>query len=178
MSILLNGAAAAADIRDIHGPMHVPEPTPWLTYALLVLAAPLLFWSVRWIRRELRARVKPLSPYQLAQASLAAADASIDNQAPDAFAEQVSGAVRRYIEARFALPVTHRTSEEFLTDLLTRADVSPLLAAKRPELGHFLEICDLAKFAARSLRRETMRALISSARSFIDAAERPTGATS
>ena len=107
-----------------------------------------------------------------------AADASLDKQAPDEFAEQVSGALRRYIEARFALPVTQRTSEEFLTDLLTRADISPLLAAKRPELGHFLEICDLAKFAARSLHQETMRALISSARSFIDAAEQPTGASS
>lgn len=179
MSIWLNGAAAAADIRDIRGPIQLSEQTPWLMYALLAMATPLLLWAVRWLQRKLRARSKVLSPYELAKARLNAADAQLDQQRPAEFAEQVSGALRHYIEARFALPVTHRTSEEFLSELLTRADVSPLLAAKRPELGQFLEICDLAKFAARSLRRETMQALSAAARRFIDAAEQsPTGATS
>ena len=182
MSILLDAAAAATDIRDIHGPIHMPGPTPWLLYAACVLAAPLLGWAARAIARRLRARARVLTPYELAKDRLAAADASLDQQRPDEFAEEVSGAVRQYVERRFAVRATQRTSEEFLAELLTRADVAPLLAAKRPELSHFLETCDLAKYAARSLHRETMQALSLAARRFIDAAEQtttvPTGATS
>ena len=180
MSVWLNAAAAAADIRDIRGPIHLPDQAPWLAYALCVLAAPLIWWAARSLVKRLRAAEKVLSPYELAKARLAEADANLDRQKPDDFAEQVSGAVRHYVEARFALPVTHRTSEEFLSELLTRNDVSPLLAAKRSELSHFLETCDLAKFAARSLHRDAMQALSAAARRFIDAAEQapPAGAVS
>lgn len=186
MNLLLSAASAAAnvpDIRDIRGPINLPEPTPWLVYLAGGLAALLLLWAAFRLTRRWRARVSKQSAYQLAKARLEAAHASLDQKvedsqpAPDAFAEQVSGAVRQYIEARFALPVTQRTSEEFLSELLTRADVSPLLASKRPELSHFLETCDLAKFAARSLQRETMRALSAAALRFIEAAEHaPAGA--
>lgn len=179
MSVWLNAAAAAADIRDIRGPISVPPQTPWLVYALCVLAAPLLWWALRRSSHWLRARRRVPTAYELAKARLASADAHMEQQKPDAFAEQVSNAVRHYVEARFELPVTHRTSEEFLSELLAREDVSPVLLSKRGELSEFLETCDLAKFAARSLQRETMRALSSAARRFIDAAETaPTGASS
>lgn len=179
MSVWLNAAAATADIRDIRGPIHLPAPTPWLLYAACALAAPLLLWTGLRLSRWLRARTKTPSAYELARARLAAADATLDQQKPDAFAEQVSAAVRQYIESRFALPATHRTSEEFLSDLLTRPDISPVLASRRPELSSFLETCDLAKFAARSLHRETMHALSAAAQRFLDAAEQaPAGASS
>jgi hypothetical protein len=170
MSVLALAASATDDIRDIRGPIAPPEWSPWLLYVGLLLALCACAWLAR---RALRTRRRqPLTPYARARQQLMAADPRQSPSPPDVFAERVSLAVREYVEARFELPATHRTSEEFLADLL----VSEALAPQRPLLSGFLQACDLAKFAGRTLQREAMNELHAAALHFIEAVETaPTG---
>lgn len=179
MSVWLNAAAAAADIRDIRGPISLPAPTPWLWYAIAAVVASLALWgAIATIKLWHRQRVPAQSPYEAALSRIRAADAQREQQPPDVYAEQVSAAVRQYIEARFALPAAHRTSDEFLASLLAQNEATRPLAAHRSLLSEFLNTCDLAKFAARSLQDETKRALSAAAVRFIETTESTTaGAT-
>ena len=77
--------------------------------------------------------------------------------------------MRHYVEARFAVRAAHRTTEEFLSELLDSADSQ--LASYRQELSRFLGTCDIAKFAGRDLPHELRRELCSDAMRFVDAAE-------
>jgi hypothetical protein len=171
MSVLGLAVTAANDIRDIRGPIAVPQWRPWLLYVGLAVALCACVWL---LRRALRRRQpQPLTPYARARQQLMAADPRQSASAADVFAERVSLAVREYVEARFALPAAHRTSEEFLSDLLA----SDALAPQRALLSSFLQTCDLAKFAGRTLQREAMNELHAAALQFIEAVEAaPAGA--
>jgi hypothetical protein len=87
------------------------------------------------------------------------------------FSTAVSDIVRSYIEQRFAVAVTRRTTEEFLRDLLETANVS--LARHQSLLGEFLHQCDFVKFAGISLTTQNMEALRASARTFVLATAKP-----
>jgi hypothetical protein len=173
VSVLARAVSATDDIRDIRGPIALPQWWPWLMYvgvALALCACGWLLW--RALRRR---KQRPLTPYARARQQLMAADPLQSSSPPDVFAERVSLAVREYVEARFELPATHRTSEEFLSDLLG----SDSLAPQRPLLSGFLQTCDLAKFAGRTLQREAMHELHAAALHFIEAVETaPAGAKS
>lgn len=175
LALAATATTAADDIRDIRGPIAAPEWRPWLVYVGLALALVACAWLVR---RALHVRRRPpLTPYARVKRQLMAADPRHSAAPPDVFAERVSLAVREYVEARFELPATHRTSEEFLSDLLVRDSLAPQLVAQRPLLSGFLQTCDLAKFAGRMLPREAMNELHAAAMQFIDAVETaPAGA--
>jgi hypothetical protein len=81
------------------------------------------------------------------------------------FGIAVSDIVREYIERRFDVVATQRTTEEFLQDLLKSADES--LACHRPLLSEFLQQCDLVKFADLSPAPQMMESLWQSARAFV-----------
>ena len=74
----------------------------------------------------------------------------------------VSEIVRGYIEERFQVWAAHRTTDEFLHDLLEPSDA--LLAGHRVLLADFLQHCDLAKFARWNLPVEEMENMLWSAR--------------
>jgi hypothetical protein len=84
------------------------------------------------------------------------------------FSIAISALVRQYIEDGFKVTATHRTTEEFLHDLLEspQSPQSPL-AAHRNLLAQFLQQCDMAKFAGVSLSRQIMESLHQSARRFV-----------
>ena len=69
------------------------------------------------------------------------------------FSIGISDIVRRYIEAGFRVTATHRTTEEFLRDLLETENAP--LSPHRALLAEFLRQCDLAKFAGMSLSAAT-----------------------
>ena len=75
------------------------------------------------------------------------------------------------IEQAFDLTATHRTTEEFLRDLLELPD-SPL-SRHRALLAEFLEQCDLVKFADMSLTPQNMESLHQSACDFVRATATP-----
>ena len=72
---------------------------------------------------------------------------------------------RSYIEKRFAVIATQRTTEEFLQTLLQSSNEA--LARHRSLLEEFLHQCDLVKFAGASLAVTDMEALFQSARGFV-----------
>ena len=81
------------------------------------------------------------------------------------FSIAASDIVRLYIEQRFRVTVTRRTTEEFLRDLLGGSDAA--LARHQGLLGEFLHQCDIVKFAAQSLTLQNMESLRQSARAFV-----------
>jgi hypothetical protein len=83
-----------------------------------------------------------------------------------AFSTAVSDIVRTYIEKRFEITVTQRTTEEFLRDLLDSPNAA--LARHRGLLAQFLQQCDLAKFAGIALTLENLESLYQSACALIN----------
>jgi hypothetical protein len=158
------------DIRDIRGPKGMLPA--WLIPALLAGVALLLiggyaFW--RWRRRRTRPRI--LLPFEVALQRLEEIRRLLDPASAREFSIAVSDIVRQYIEVQFMITATHRTTEEFLRDLLESSNAS--LAAHRSLLAEFLNQCDLAKFAGVSLSRLILESLHASARSFVTESSKP-----
>ncbi len=160
--------AAADEIRDIRGPK--PLGGNWavpviVALGLLTGAAAYGYWL--WSRR--RAHL-PRTPVELALARLAAAQTLIDAQNGREFSIEVSGIVREYIEQQFAIRAAHRTTDEFLHDLVEPAlpdAAHRALAAHSGNLSAFLETCDLAKFGGWTLSAADMRTLSAGAMRFV-----------
>ena len=155
---------AAEDIRDIRG---LQSPTSsWLLPALLgggAAVAVTAYGIARWRRR--RTAVPALAPHALALQRLDALRAEMPALGTTAFAVAASDVIRRYIEARFGVTVTRRTTEEFLEDLLTSPDST--LARHRGLLAEFLRRCDYAKFAGATPQLESVDGMYRGARSFV-----------
>ena len=169
-----SSASAAApgaeeDIRDIRGPQFVLPAgflPAFIAGAALIALGIYVFWRVR---RSRRARI--LLPYEMALQQLEDIRALMQPASARQFSTAVSDIVRGYIEQRFEITVTRRTTEEFLRDLLAAADTS--LARHQSLLGEFLQQCDFVKFAAMSLTLHDMESLRQSARDFVMATVEP-----
>jgi hypothetical protein len=171
---LLAGAAlaeAAEDIRDIRGPKALPGSwlTPTVLAGTIVLA---LCAYVLWHRRHRGAR--PRSQTLLEQ-TLERLEHTRPLMAPATareFGIAASEAIRNYIERRFDVIATQRTTEEFLQALLESSNDS--LARHRSLLAEFLQQCDFVKFAGAQLAVTDMESLLQSARGFVlQTAEQP-----
>lgn len=157
-------AETAEDIRDIRGPKFIFPP--WVLPAVVagtVLLALGGYGIWRWLRRRRRPRV--LLPFEVALQRLEEMRALMQPEHAREFSIAVSDVVRRYIEERFAVTATHRTTEEFLHDLLESSHAP--LARHRALLSEFLQACDLVKFAGMSLTLQNMESLHHSARAFV-----------
>jgi hypothetical protein len=157
-------AAAEVDIRDIRGPKPVPSfllPLLLAGAAVLLIAGGYALW--RWTQRRRPQRVK--QAFEIALERLDAARASMRPDTARQFSIEVSDAVRDYIEQRFHAMAAHRTTHEFLHDLLGSSDT--LLAEHRTLLADFLNLCDLAKFAGWQLSAQEMETMHSRARAFV-----------
>jgi heme A synthase len=156
--------ANAVDIRDIRGPKPIPSlllPIMLAAGALVIAGAGYAAW--RWARRR---KPQPAKlPFEIALQRLADARATMRPDNGRAFSIEVSDAVREYIEQRFHVMAAHRTTYEFLYDLLGSPDA--LLAEHRTLLADFLNLCDLAKFAGWQLSMEEMETMHRHARAFV-----------
>jgi hypothetical protein len=144
----------------------------WLIPALLAGAGLLLIGGYalwRWRRRLTKPRI--LLPFEVALQRLEEIRRLLDPASAREFSIAVSDIVRQYIEVQFSVTATHRTTEEFLRDLLESSNAS--LAAHRSLLAEFLNQCDLAKFAGVSLSRLILESLHASARSFVTESSKP-----
>jgi hypothetical protein len=166
---------AAEDIRDIRLP--APSVPGWLWPGLAagtaaVAGALYLGWRA-WRRR----RARSPAPLDRALAELSAARALMHAAGARQFAVTVSGIVRRYLEQRYALRVSPRTSEEFLREIVLAPE--HVLAPHRARLTAFLEQCDLAKYSGAPLTQPNLEAIHQSAAEFLRAtAEEPHAALS
>jgi hypothetical protein len=162
-------AAVVEDIRDIRPPIHIPYGWLWAAYLTGALAlAGLAYAAWRWRKRG-RFHRKPL--YEVVLEQLEAARRLMTAEQAYTFSITLSEIVRDYIERQFQARAAHRTTEEFLHDLLT--EKHPALAAYRPALADFLEHCDLAKFARWQLSVPEMEAMHLSACAFVMETGRP-----
>ena len=154
---------SATDIRDIRGP--IPLSSAWLWSMWLaggVMLGLVAFGAWRWNRR--RKRVAAQLPFELALERLRAARVLMQPPTVREFSITVSDIVRSYIEERFQVMAAHRTTEEFLHDILESPDEP--LTRHRALLVGFLRHCDLAKFASWNLSAEEMETTYESARIF------------
>ena len=166
--------ASSEDIRDIRGPKGI-FPL-WVVPALIAGAAMLglaAYAVWRWKRR--RRSVRPLLPFEVALQRLEHIRTLMQPASVREFSIAITDIVRHYIEQRFRVTATHRTTEEFLHDLLESSDAS--LAVHRNLLAEFLHQCDLAKFAGMSLSRQNMESLYYSARAFVQETAKPADST-
>ncbi len=155
----------ADDIRDIRGPLHIPDPLLYLYYAVgvcLFLIGAAAAWG--WLRRRKVLRAK--LAFEIAFEQLERAKALMKPEMGDEFSVAVSNAIRTYIESRFDLRVTRHTTEEFMARIA--GEPSGDLGEYADLLHHFLEHCDLAKFARYTLALEQMKEMHQSAWNFVD----------
>jgi ABC-type nickel/cobalt efflux system permease component RcnA len=157
-------AQAVEDIRDIRGPKFTLPP--WLLPAVIAGAVLLAFGGFRlWRRLRRRRQPRVLLPFEVALQRLEEMRALMQPDDAREFSIAVSDVVRRYIEERFGATATHRTTEEFLRDLLESSHAP--LVRHRALLSEFLQACDLVKFAGMSLTLQNMESLHHSARAFV-----------
>jgi hypothetical protein len=171
---LLSGSAlaeSAEDIRDIRGPKAVPGS--WVVPAALAgaLVVALCAYAI-WRRRHREARSRTLTLSEQTLERLESARPLMHPSTAREFGIAASEAVREYIEKRFTVVATQRTTEEFLQTLLQSSNEA--LARHRPLLAEFLHQCDFVKFAGASLAVTDMESLFRSARGFVlETAEPP-----
>jgi hypothetical protein len=132
------------DIDDIRPPFFFDHGWLWLWIALgMAGLAALIFLLWNWLKP-----VKMLNPrtaYELALEKLEKARAILREENPMPYAVLVSETIRSYLGQRFQTPSTRRTTEEFLHRM--EIDQATPLAEHRDLLRHFLQSCDLVKFA-------------------------------
>ena len=157
-------AEAADDIRDIRGPKAVP--VSWVVPAVLAGAIVVAFCAFAVSRRRNRGtRGRNLSLSEQTLERLEDTRALMRPATAREFGIAASEVIRNYIEKRFEVIATQRTTEEFLQTLLQSSNEA--LARHRSLLEEFLHQCDLVKFAGASLAVTDMEALFQSARGFV-----------
>ena len=166
-SALLLGAALAEaeeDIRDIRGPKAVPGS--WVLPAVLAgaIVVALCAYAV-WRRRHRGTRSRSLTLSEQALERLESTRPLMRPATAREFGIAASEVIRNYIEKRFDVIATQRTTEEFLQTLLQSSNET--LARHRSLLEEFLQQCDFVKFAAGSLAVTDMESLFRSARGFV-----------
>jgi hypothetical protein len=168
LALLAAGTALAApeDIRDIRGPKAVP-PASWVVPALVAGAIVVALCSYVVWRRGTRGEA-PGRSLTLSEQTLERLEETRRLMSPAMareFGIAASEVIRNYIEKRFDVIATQRTTEEFLQTLLQGSHEA--LARHRSLLAEFLQQCDFVKFAGASLAVADMESLFQSARSFV-----------
>ena len=162
------GEEELEDIRDIHGPVSIPNPWMPLLIAAGVLAGlGLLGFLVRLIVRKLRQKSEPIpiSPYEQALQELDATRSLMKSGQDKAFSIAVSDAVRYFLERQFDMPAPESTTEEFLNDIHDHPLIKGPLA---DNFSRFLQMCDLAKFARYPLGLAGMEELLGMGRKLVE----------
>jgi hypothetical protein len=164
---LLSGTALAEsseDIRDIRGPKLVPGS--WIVPAALAgaLVVALCAYAV-WRRRHRVDRPRILTLSEKTLERLEGTRPLMRPATAREFGIAASEVIRDYIEKRFDVVATQRTTEEFLQTLLQSSNEA--LARHRSLLAEFLHQCDFVKFAGASLAVTDMESLFRSARGFV-----------
>lgn len=146
---------------ELAGAIEIAKPLPWgwiaAGAALVLIAAGVV---VRLVRRR-----RPPEPTLRERLEEALRQLRLGLAAGDVTPEQgyiaLTDLVRGYLEERYGIPVSTRTTPEFLAEV-NGAD-SPLPRPERPFLREFLEAADKVKFAALTPDIELLDGAIDSA---------------
>ncbi|MEZ4768850.1 MAG: hypothetical protein R2844_10555 [Caldilineales bacterium] len=159
--------AGDSDLRDIKGQASLPLPAIWPWVALALVIGALAGLAVTWWRRRTVAAVDNRLPHEKALDALAGIEA-MHLPEQGRFKEHytlVSDTVRIYIERRFGVPATERTTGEIRTGL-RRTDMAEDVKA---QLVLFLQDSDLIKFSTYRPDAESAAYLLATARFIVEA---------
>ena len=114
----------------------------WIGLGLAAVAAALYFW----MRSRQRSKAAPLPPWKraLEKLELLRFDLRQRRLLPEQGFVRLTDVVRDYVEERYSLPASRKTTSEFLEEL---ADNNPLPEEQQPFLSDFLFTADQVKFA-------------------------------
>jgi hypothetical protein len=164
-------AAPEEDIRGPRGLIGLPS-TPvadyrawWITAAVLALLA-IAYFAWKWWKNA-------HTPPTAEAIALQALKNVLFDRPDETFANEVSAILRAYIQSRYSIPATQRSTEEFLAEIT--ADST--LGRHQSKLCDFLRSCDRAKFANCPLSSETRKDLVDQATTFVVETSQPTPAT-
>jgi hypothetical protein len=165
IALVASVALADEDIRDIRGPKLVSAGT-WVLAACIVGAVVVALGVTYIIRRRRRgAAGRRLTLLEQTLASLEETKPLMQPDTAREFGIAASEVIRNYIEKRFAVKATQRTTEEFLQALLQSSNEA--LSRHRALLAKFLQQCDFIKFAGAKLGAADLESLFQSARGFV-----------
>lgn len=152
----------------------VPVPSLWSNPLTWIIIAAVAISSIYFLRRWLKSRPIPLKPqapplpgppaHVVALNRLQELRARHSKLTAYQVALECSDILRRYIEARFELPIRYQTTREFLGAAQMNTELN---ADSRVELGKFLEFFDGIKFAQESATAERTSAAIDDAERFV-----------
>ena len=158
-------AGPKGDIRDIRGPIHIPDPLVWLFYGLGGILLLLLAFAIwKWLRKKHVLHSK--KAFEIAFEELEKAKALMTPEMAERFSVMVSRTIRTYIEKRFQMTATRKTTHEFISQVA--AEPSSELNQHHEPLRKFLDHCDLAKFARQTFSKDQMRKMHRSAWRFVE----------
>jgi hypothetical protein len=82
--------------------------------------------------------------------------------------ENVSNALRRYVQGRFAVPAEELTTDELISNLV---DLQTLSDRRKRELSYLLEQADLVKFARMQPQAKSVEKILTVAQQWVTAVE-------
>ena len=167
--LIPNPATGGPGIHDIKPPVEIPSGWAWVFWVLgAILVAVVLYVAWRyWQKRRSEIPSVPIvPPHVRARQKLQEALALLGQ--PREFCILVSDTIRWYLEERFEFRAPERTTEEFLHEL---GATSLLTFEQKESLGHFLQSCDLVKFARYEPGEPELRGLHEAAVRLVDETE-------
>jgi hypothetical protein len=164
-----------SQMRDITGIEEVPAPSAtgaghiWVWPAVLIVVAT-FGWGLCHRRRKRAPEAPAPVPWALAELESLQKLSLPETGEVAAYHTLLSHIVRRYLELRFHLPASRRTTVEFFQRL---PDAKLLDHSQQVLLREFLDQCDLAKFAGAAFSVEECRSAARMARSFVEQTTEP-----
>jgi hypothetical protein len=156
------------DIRDIKGPVPLPDMNrfliPVITIIALLIIAALIFFFLKQRRRP---EMVTSPPDAIALTELDRARILMEQ--PLVYAERISAILRQYIEARFQIRSTRQTTREFFSNLHNGTTIAEVdITIHAGDLQECLEQCDMAKFAHSTPDTDNMMRMDQAVRTFIE----------
>jgi hypothetical protein len=166
------GGADLSKLRDITGIERTAAPPAsnlWRVAAAFTVAVLAVLALTTWGIRRLQPRPQPslsFSQRALDELERLGEFGTWGGGTAEAYHMRLSDIVRHYLQARFHIPATQRTNEEFF-GLLEVGEMLP--PEQREVLGQFLKRCDMAKFAAAQFTASECESTRYLARRFVEA---------
>ena len=163
-------APPLADVpfQPLRGPAAIPLLPEYITWAiaLAVVALVIFFiWVIRGSKRKAGAEAEKINPLNIALDSIRELEGRLGDLEAREYSSAVSEIVRRYIEQACAIPAQEQTTEEFLQSIQNNPYFTEEI---REPLAHFLGLCDMAKFAQRSVDLEQRKTLLKEASQLVE----------
>ena len=164
-------AAPEEDIRGPRGLIEIPSAPAadyrawWIAAGALVFLA-IAYFVWKWWK-------KAHTPPTAQEIALQALQRIPHDRPDETFANEVSAILRSYIQQRYSIAATQRSTEEFLAEITADSTLGP----HQSKLRDFLRSCDRAKFANCPLSSETRKDLVDQATTFVVETSQPSPAT-